>query len=739
VHTRKTLIVLWFCLITLGLQAATLDLGKAVYFARRGFNLDAIASPPAPGQGDWLALPRSAGKSLAIRNFGIVGLDLPGPFDLGRGASESFTIATVFQADPSLINTTGLSLFIPQVGLGWAVYLNGDLMHDELYRRHSGGLDRERSLHDVIVTLDKRSLKLGPNVLAFHIYGDPGDERTGLSGSRSLVIDNYGRISRLGQEYLDLALIGIYSLFALYHLVLFILRPKNLSYLMYVFGALLFSVFLFAKSQTAANLVGDTSILRDIEHASLFMVLPLFVAFCESALGRRVSLVAKLGLILGLVLAALLPFYRHEPLRTIWELLGGVQLVYLFGFHLGPRLVERIRAAIGRRRFDLGGFLVSDASILFLGTFVFAASAVVDALAVNSGGELSLTKYSFLFFVMGAAAILAGQFTGVYGQLEELGKSLERKVAERSAQLAEAVERQRSLGIEIEGQSRKLNEAAEAAERDLEIAARVQRGFFPTTAPKVEGWDLALVFRPAAKVSGDFFDFYVEDSSRPGPDGARGEGERPEAEAAETPDKGATQLTGLVVGDVSGHGMGAGLVSVLARSVFARCWTENGKLPLGELLGAVHRELEVEIGGVDEYITCLIVRLVGGKVEYANAAHPDLLYRRAGADKALAVLPQGPSEFRGPPLGKSDLGGQWSALRFAPGPGDLLLACTDCLEEARNPAGESYGRERLLASLAKADTNSASAALSSLIEDLEAFTESKTFDDDLTAIVLRRL
>jgi sigma-B regulation protein RsbU (phosphoserine phosphatase) len=353
--------------------------------------------------------------------------------------------------------------------------------------------------------------------------------------------------------------------------------------------------------------------------------------------------------------------------------------------------------------------LLSDAVLLAFGSLVTSATTVIDVLSVNSGGDMRYTKYAFLVFVFTASAILAMQFTGVYGELEKLRVSLERKVAERNVQLAEAVERQKRIGVEIEHQSRRLKDAKEVAERDLAIAERVQRGIFPTSPPLVPGWDLALAFRPAATISGDFFDFYLDEG----------------------------RLSGLVLGDVSGHGMGAGLVAVLARSSFARHWAELGKIPLGDLLVHLHRDLEGELGGVDEYLTCLLLRIDGNKVEYANAAHPDLLYRKAGVDKAMAVLPRGKDDFRGPPLGKGGYEGGWAALRFNPGPGDLLLLYTDCLEEAKGPAGERFGKERLLESFSKASTASADAALKAVIADVEAFTGG-SFEDDLTAIMLMR-
>jgi len=312
---------------------------------------------------------------------------------------------------------------------------------------------------------------------------------------------------------------------------------------------------------------------------------------------------------------------------------------------------------------------------------------------------------------MGAAALLADQYVSVYRELEALSVSLERKVAERSLELESAVDRQRRLGAEIERKGRALAEAADASGRDLKIAERLQRGLFPARPPEVSGWDIALDYRPASGVSGDFYDFFVEGG----------------------------ELKGLAVGDVSGHGVGAGLIAVLARSVFARRFAALGQGALGDCLAGIHAELARELGGVDEYLTCLMLRIEGGRVEYANAAHPDLLFRRAGQDLARPLVPKGREGFRGPPLGKEGFEGSWTALRFVPAPGDILLAFTDCLEEARNAAGERYGRARLEASVGRAPAGSARELLDAVLGDIVAFAGSEALDDDLTAVVLRRL
>ena len=384
--------VLLLAALAQSLWASSVDLGDAMVYARRGFDRNLVGKPPAPGRGEWLALAPELARSLAIRDLGLPGVHRPAFFDLASHRPESFTIAFVFDADLALIGTTGLSVLVPQAGQGWALYLNGALIYDELHIAAQGALDPERALRNVVVPLDKRDLKMGDNVLAFHIYGDPSDERTGLPGGHSLRIDSYARLSNWGGEYLDIALIGVYALFALYHFVLFSLRPKQSSYLMYGLGALLFSAFLFARTATASSLILDTAVLRFVELGCVFFVPSVFIAFCEIALGRKASIVSKIGLALSFALACLLPFVRQEVLKLSWEILTCVELMYLFAFHFAPRLVELASEKEGRHRLTVGQVIFSDVGLLSFGALIFAAAAAVDAVAINAGGDMRFSR-----------------------------------------------------------------------------------------------------------------------------------------------------------------------------------------------------------------------------------------------------------------------------------------------------------------------------------------------------------
>jgi len=274
------------------------------------------------------------------------------------------------------------------------------------------------------------------------------------------------------------------------------------------------------------------------------------------------------------------------------------------------------------------------------------------------------------------------------------------------------MEEQSGLNTKLVAANRRLESAMEAEARDMRIAVQVQQGFFPQRPPRLEDWDLAFATQPAAGVSGDLYDFYAEDGG----------------------------LRGLIVGDVSGHGIASGLISVLSRSVFERRFHESGSPRLSVFLERANEELQEELAAVDNYLTCLVVRPAGERLEYVNAAHTEPIFRRAGSRTASVLAPKGADDYKGPPLGLEDIASTARQLSFRMGPGDILLVYTDGLVEGKNARGELYGMERLLASVGRAPERKISArvVLEGIMADFDAWTDPSKVADDLTAIVLVR-
>lgn len=258
---------------------------------------------------------------------------------------------------------------------------------------------------------------------------------------------------------------------------------------------------------------------------------------------------------------------------------------------------------------------------------------------------------------------------------------------------------------ELTAANGRLLAAQEIAQRDLKMAVNVQRTFFPSEAPASDEWELSYFLHPMAGVSGDFYDFYVLDG----------------------------RLTGVGIFDVSGHGIASGLVTMIAKSIIFRNFKKNMGADLGGVFDRSNDELYHEIGMSGFYLTGILLRLSGGRVEYANANHPQLLLKRgASADRIV--------NNSGFFIGMFPDHREYETVSLDCAPGDFLVLYSDGVIEAAGENGAILGEERLRSLLAGAPAGSASAVLDRLVAGLTDFTGGlELLKDDATIIILKKL
>lgn len=198
----------------------------------------------------------------------------------------------------------------------------------------------------------------------------------------------------------------------------------------------------------------------------------------------------------------------------------------------------------------------------------------------------------------------------------------------------------------------------EKMEREMELAATIQKTILPETLPEVPGLLLAGGNRPTKQVGGDYFDVY------PLPGG----------------------LTALCVADVSGKGVPAALlVSTVHACLHLLIPTLSGDLPA--LVARVNKHL-VGFSSTRKFATLFVAVFdpASGLLRYVNAGHnPGLWLSASGA----ALLPSG-----GVPVGMLPAAAhREDAVTLKPG--DTLLLYSDGITEALNRDDEEYGMERL--------------------------------------------
>lgn len=715
---RTAIAVTFFMLsASAGVRAAPVDLTALDVFVRPGFQNEWAYRLPDPGNQSWKRVPAKPGnRPLVMSSLGLEGMPKPVFFPLIRYKPEKFCVVTEFTAGSELLDSSsGVGLYLAQIGQNWDVYVNGTMVATESYLDKDGLMLRERAVRGALITIDKRYLILGKNVLAFRVIGDPVDARTGLFVGGPYLVGPYAELKAVKQEYADLMLIGIYFFFAVYHMLLFLLRPKSISYLLYGIGAFLLSVFFLCRTYIIFDLVPDTSLIRSVELASLLLLFPVFIAFFDSVLQRKFTRFTAIGFTVSLVLAIVQFFFLREAVLRIWQFGLPILLGYLVVFDMARPLSKKMKhylrstgsrgaavvlAAIGRT------FARSDAGRLFLALVVVSATVLLDAFGI---GGTSFSKYGFFLLIIGTAAMLASQFVKIYHDIEKLNVTLERRVEDRTKDLEAIMSEETELSEKLTATNAKLQSAAEAGARDMRMAVQVQQGFFPKSVPDIDGWDIGYTFMPASGVSGDFFDFYVEGRS----------------------------LRGLLLGDVSGHGIASGLITVLARSVFYRVVDANQNATLGRVMELINEELVLELAMVENYMTAVLLRVRDDVVEYTNAAHPDAFYKRAGRPKVSVLRPKD-EDYKGAIMGREGFESPYKTIRFRMEPGDSMLLYTDCLNESKNVDGEMFGDDGVAQAFSSAPEGSAQHMLDFLMQEWRFHISGARVADDLTAILLKK-
>ena len=234
-------------------------------------------------------------------------------------------------------------------------------------------------------------------------------------------------------------------------------------------------------------------------------------------------------------------------------------------------------------------------------------------------------------------------------------------------------------------------------ERDFEEARLIQRGLLPTASPQVPGIDVAVSWQPADGVGGDCFDTI-----------------------------GFGHAIGVSVADIAGKGLPAALLmSNLQAAV--RAFAQDAAAP-SSICASVNRLLCRNMAP-GRFATFFYARIDGAarRLVYSNAGHnPPLHIASTGAVTTMSV--------GGMVLGVfPDTGYDQAELPLSRG--DRLVFYTDGITEARDPNGEEYGEERLMAIALDARTRSADAIKTALLDDVNRFTGGK-FEDDATLIVV---
>ncbi|MCP4133718.1 MAG: AAA family ATPase [bacterium] len=268
-----------------------------------------------------------------------------------------------------------------------------------------------------------------------------------------------------------------------------------------------------------------------------------------------------------------------------------------------------------------------------------------------------------------------------------LYENLEEKVKERT--------------VELDELNRKLSEAMKALWGEMELAKKIQTELLPKN-PSMAGFEITAYMDPADSVGGDYYDIVTINGVHWG-----------------------------VIGDVSGHGVPAGLIMMMVQTAIQVYLREHPAVKPSQLLRIVNQVIEYNLEQMKEYkymtITVFCFKK-NGTVRYSGL-HQDLLVYRAASGDVEVIESDGiwlaPKLF----LKRENID-----LEFQLDQGDTLLLYTDGITEAMDKSREMFSGIRLAGILKRTGSLSTGAVKDAVLKELESY----QVNDDITMLVLKK-
>ncbi len=266
-----------------------------------------------------------------------------------------------------------------------------------------------------------------------------------------------------------------------------------------------------------------------------------------------------------------------------------------------------------------------------------------------------------------------------------------RTVTTLAAQVAIAIENAR-LYEQIARQEKRL-------ERDLALARELQFRLLPQTLPHLANLDFAAKFTPARAIGGDLYDFLQYSQEQ----------------------------LGMVIGDVSGKGAPAAIYAALVSGILrSHAPIEPGP---AEMLRAVNFSLgERRIEGQFVSLIYAVWDDRNRSLKIANSGLPRPLYCHDGKIEVI--------EATGLPLGLFD-DAEYDEFTFQAKPGDMFVFFSDGILDARNKAGDMFGRHRTEAIIAGCVDNTPDCVVKALFKAVTEHAGGEDAFDDETVVAIK--
>jgi len=241
--------------------------------------------------------------------------------------------------------------------------------------------------------------------------------------------------------------------------------------------------------------------------------------------------------------------------------------------------------------------------------------------------------------------------------------------------------------------------------QSLAFAMEVQQHLIPGSDPTISGLDITGTSIYCEETGGDYYDYFLEE--------------------VETEGK-----IGVVVGDVSDHGIPSALLMATARAFLRQRSSRAGDLK--EIITDVNHQLSRDVRDSGRFMTLFICNIdrPNGIIHWVNAGHEPAVVYDPETDGFIELT------GGGLPLGVSE-NAAYQKFQRNIRPGQIILIGTDGIRESQNARGQMFGKKRFEEVVRAHRRESAKAILQAVINALDEFCRPRERDDDVTLVVVR--